>query len=135
VLDQGGAWSVVVDPVWLTTGTGSLKVFLVTDQTGTITKGGSSVNVNLPTPGQNGRFTFNGANGLSVTANITGATFPGCSAFSLSFIRPDGSTFASTSACGATATLGPVTLDTAGTWTVLVDPTWLETGTASLSLS
>jgi hypothetical protein len=132
-LDQAGTWTVFFDPFTTGTGTATLTAYLATDQTGTITKGGATKNVNVSTPGQNARFTFSGTSGDSDTVTITAATFP--SSYIVSLVRPDGSTAAAQGFAGATGTLGPVTLDATGTWTILVDPSGTDTGTATVKLS
>ena len=70
-----------------------------------------------------------------MTATITAAAFTSFNCYGLAFLRPDGSTLASTFTCGATVTLGPIALDATGAWTILVDPSGSETGTATLALT
>jgi hypothetical protein len=67
--------------------------------------------------------------------SISGSTFPGCVALQASLLRPDGSVLAINSTCGSTLTVGPVTLDATGSWTVFVDPQDAGTGTASVKLT
>ena len=117
---------------------GTLQLFLTrpVDQTGTITTDGSPVAVNTTKQGQNARFTFSGATGQRVAAQLTSSTFgSGCpSAVSVSLVRPDGSTLgAPASTCTASLFLDPLTLDQTGTWTVLVDPQVTNTGSATLA--
>jgi hypothetical protein len=135
-LDQTGTWKVVLDPFGANLGTATMKIYSVTDQTGTITKGGPAVNVATATPGQNAKFTFSGTSGTIVTVNVTGATYNlTCDAYQVRLVRPDGSVLTQGGSCGSTLTLGPATLDASGTWTVLFDPIWVSTGTASMALS
>jgi hypothetical protein len=134
-LDQNGTWTVRFDPRSADTGSATLTTYLVTDQTGTISKGGASKSVAISTPGQNARFTFSGTSGTSVTANVTSAAFSGTGCYGVEFVRPDGTIPASTVSCNATVTLGPFVLDASGTWTVVVDPQDIETGTATLALT
>jgi hypothetical protein len=110
------------------------------DQTGTILTNGVPVNLNLNTPGQHARFTFKGVVGNRISfllISTQGAL--------LTLIRPDGTQPES----GGETTGGflePFTIDQAGTWTIVVDPTapnatgtlqrWTvvdQTGTADLS--
>jgi hypothetical protein len=90
-LDQTGTWTVLVDPRGPGTGTATLQAFTSIDQTGTIIRNGTPVNVNLATPGQNAAFTFSGSVGQVVSAEITNSAFaPGCPEVVLAFVRPDG---------------------------------------------
>jgi hypothetical protein len=134
-LDQTGTWTAVVDPAGPDTGSAVLRVGTVTDQTGPITPGGPSVNVNLPTPGQNASFTFSGTTGDQRTVMITSSTFPGCSAIYVSLLRPNGTQLVIKGTCGANLKIGPIALDATGTWTIFVDPQGTGTGTATLTLT
>ena len=134
-LDATGTWTVVVDPIGPDTGTAALRVTNIVDQAGAITPGGSSVAINLGTPGQNAVLTFAGTTGDQRTVSITGSTFPGCSSIFVSLRRPDGTQRSIKGTCSATLTLGPVTLDATGTWSILVDPQGRGTGAATMSLT
>lgn len=134
-LDQNGTWTLVFSPRSTDTGTATVTTYLVNDQIGSITKGGASKTVTITTPGQNARFTFSGTSGTNETATITGAAFSGSNCYSLAFLRPDGSTLTSGFFCGATGAIGPIALDASGTWTILVDISQTETGTATLTLT
>jgi hypothetical protein len=134
-LDATGTWTVVVDPVGPTTGTGSLRLSSVVDQTGSVDPGGASVAINLPSPGQNAVLSFSGTTGDQRTVSITSSTFPGCSSMFVSLVRPNGTQRSIKGTCSATLTLGPVSLDATGTWTILVDPPAAGTGTATLNLT
>ena len=80
------------------TGQATVNLYEVIDVTGTITANGPSVLVPLPTPGQNGRLTFEGTAGQRISANATGATFNGC--WNLGIYKPDGTQLANTFSCG-----------------------------------
>jgi hypothetical protein len=62
-LPEAGTYTVVVDPSGAGIGGASVTLYDVTDVTGSITVNGPSVNVNLNTPGQNARLTFDGTAG------------------------------------------------------------------------
>jgi hypothetical protein len=131
-LDQTGTWSIVVDPSGTTTGTAMVQAFQDADQVLPITLNGAPVGVNLG-PGQRGFYTFTGAIGQQISAQVTSSTFPGCSAFSLSLIRPDSSQLGNPiSSCNASAFLDSTTLDQNGTWSFLFQPSDGSGGSASL---
>jgi hypothetical protein len=131
-LDQNGAWSIVVDPQKMATGTAKLQAYDATDAVHAITLNGASVNVDL-VPGQNGEYTFTGAVGQLVSAQISGSTIGGCPAFALSLARPNGTLLGNpVTTCNAKAFLDTQTLDANGTWSIVVDPTGANAGTATL---
>jgi len=133
-LDQTGTWAIRIDPQGTTTGTATLNAYDATDQTRGINLNGPAVAVTITRPGQNGRLTFNGSVGQSVSAQLTGATITGtCPTYAFSLLRPDGTVFGSpVTSCTATATLPPQSLDQSGTWTFLVDPQGTATGSATV---
>jgi hypothetical protein len=133
-LDATGTWTVLIDPDGLGTGTASVQLYLLADQTGTILTNGTTKAVSLTTPGQNARFTFSGTSGQRFSAVISSPTFPGCYGAYFVLVRPDGSWFNWTGTCGADAFIDVTTLDVTGTWTVLVDPQGPATGTANVQL-
>jgi hypothetical protein len=135
VLDEPGEWHVVVDPVGPSKGWVNVAFSNVVDQTGSIAPGGTAVGFSSSTPGKNARFTFSGTSGDSRTVTVTNSTFPGCSAFDVALVRPDGSILKQGGSCSARLTLGPSTLDATGTWTVLFDPAGAATGTAKVKLT
>jgi hypothetical protein len=134
-LDQNGTWTILFSPRQADTGSATVTTYLVTDQTGTITKGGASRSVTITTPGQNSRWTFSGTTGTNVTASVTAPSFTSPNCYDLTILRPDGSTFASAGVCGSPEGLGPAALDQTGTWTIVVSPRGTETGTATLTLT
>src|SRR5439155_1256249 len=118
-LDAGGTWKLVLDPLGSTSGTASLNVYLVADQTAAITPtatggatfrvflvtdqtaaitpsaGGATINASVTGPGQNVVGTFTGTTGQRISETATNATgFAGCSSYQLLLVRPDGSTAA-----------------------------------------
>jgi hypothetical protein len=134
-LDVAGTWTVLVDPVGATTGGVTVQAYTVVDQTGSISPGGAAQPVSTSVPGENARFTFGGTSGDSRTVTVGSSTFPGCFAFHVSLVRPDGSVRSTVGGCAAGVTLGPALLDATGSWTVLFDPVGPSTGTATVTLT
>ncbi len=129
-LGQNGTYAVVVDPGQATTGSATLTLYDVPpDVTGTITPGGSAVPMNLATPGQNGRLTFDGTSGrrisLSVTAGLYGY---------LKIVRPDGTNLVSTSSASQAIFVDATALDQTGTYAITVDPSGNTTANVTLTL-
>ncbi len=130
LLTQTGTYAIVVDPSQATTGSATLTLYDVPpDVTGTITPGGSPVAMNLTTPGQNGRLTFDGTSGhrisLSVTAGLYGY---------LKIVRPDGTNLVSTSSTSQAMFVDATTLDQTGTYAIAVDPSGSTTANMTLTL-
>jgi hypothetical protein len=132
-LDQAGTWTVLVDPQGAATGTATLAAFNANDEKGLIQLDGTPVSVNVTSPGQDSSWHFDGTVGESVSASVTSATFPGCSAFRLRLVRPDGTDLGSVASCNDTAALNGLLLDQTGTWSIIVDPQGDGTGTATLT--
>jgi RHS repeat-associated protein len=138
-LPSTGTYTVFVDPTDDTTGTVTVTLYSVpADATGSITPGGSAVAETLSTAGQNGRLTFSGTAGHRVFLKaVTGAlSGDGTRAVTVSMLRPDGSSFGSTSYfCGlCNAYIDTQTLTTTGTYTVFVDPNDDTIGTTTVTL-
>ncbi|MEK6302973.1 MAG: LamG-like jellyroll fold domain-containing protein [Acidobacteriota bacterium] len=122
-LPATGNYTVVVDPQGTIVGSMSVRLYDVTDVTGTITPGGSPVTATITTPGQNAYITFSGTAGQRISFRQTGGSF------GASILRPDGTTLAS-----GTGYIDVKTLATTGTYTVKVDPSNNSTGSTTLTL-
>jgi hypothetical protein len=129
-LPTTGTYTVLVDPSGAGTGSVTVGAYAVTDFTSPITLGGSSVLVTLPTPGQNGRLSFDGTAGQRVSVNGS-ASLGVC--WTLSILKPDGTTLGSVFGCGSGIFVEPQTLPTTGTYTVLVDPSGAGTGQVTVN--
>jgi len=131
-LPAAGTYTVQVDPAGANTGSVTLALYDVpADVTGTITAGGSSVTSTIGTPGQNARYTFSGTVNQRVSLKLTNSTIVNGAA---RILKPDGSTLGSTTFAGGSGFLDTLTLPTAGTYTVEVDPTGANTGSITLTL-
>jgi uncharacterized protein YhfF len=131
-LPDSGTYTVVVDPSGAGFGNASVTLYDVSDFTGTIAIGGPSVTVPLPTPGQNGRLTFDGTAGQRISVNSASGTFTSC--WTVAILKPDGSQLASIFSCGTSSFIEPQALPVTGTYTVTVDPSGAGTGQVSVSL-
>jgi YD repeat-containing protein len=134
-LPVAGTYTVRLNPHYTQTGSATLAVHTVVDVTGPIATNGSPVNLSLPTPGQNAVLTFTGTVGQQAVASVTNATFVACPGWTLSILRPDGTTLTSTAPCLQAGGSTPAqTLDQSGTHTVVLNPAGALTGTATVSL-
>jgi hypothetical protein len=128
-----GSYRIVVDPQGTATGSMTLTLYDVPpDATGAIVPGGSSLTTTMGTPGQNARLTFDAQVGQRVSLNLTGVTI---SSSYVSLLRPDGTTLGGTT---YTSIFGGFvdtrTIQSAGTYTILVDPQAAATGSMTLTL-
>lgn len=133
-LPSSGTYTVRTDPDNASTGSLTLSLYDVTaDVTGTITAGGSAVNVTTTSPGQNALHTFSGTTGQIVTLQITSGSFTGGTNGShVRIKKPDGSELVD-SLVVTTGFIDQRTLPTSGTYTVMTDP--LDSSIGSLTLN
>jgi hypothetical protein len=134
-LPVNGTYTVLVNPENATTGGATLTLYTVADVTGTVTPGGPPVAVKITRPGQNGRYTFAGRSGQTVTVQASRATFESCGT-TISLLKPDESPLGPPVAiCGGAGTLEAQILPTDGTYTVLVNPDDATTGETTVAVS
>jgi subtilisin family serine protease len=133
VLSQTGTYTIVVAPKSSYTGSITLTLYNVPpDASGTIAADGSPVSISTTTPGQNATLTFPGAAGQRVSL-LVGATTIQLASFSI--LKPDGTALASSSTFGTGGGyIDTKTLPTAGSYTILVNPSVAYTGTAGITL-
>jgi len=130
-LPTTGTYTVLVDPSQAYTGNTTLTLYDVVDLTGTITIGGSAVTVTTTVPGQKARLTFTGAAAQRVSLFMSNVTVTS------SFVylqKPDGSTLTSANVGPPNGFIDVQTLPTAGTYTILLDPIGLNTGSVTFTL-
>jgi YD repeat-containing protein len=138
VLPVTGTYTLVLDPPYVATGQATLNLYNVVDTTGTVIPNGPAVNVNLPTPGQRALLTFSGTANQSVSAFMSNSTINPCWSYSMKFsiLKPDGTQLTAVTFCsGTSASLGPVNLPVTGTFTLVLDPPYMATGQATLSMT
>jgi YD repeat-containing protein len=135
-LPATGTYKILVDPTTYATGNLTLNLYSVTDYSGSITAGGSSVTPSLSTPGQNGTLTFSGTSGQRISLKgsngLTGQIL-GCDV-NTSIKDPDGSTLASPTCMEGSGFIDVQTLSATGTHTIFVDPVSFATGNLTLDL-
>ncbi|MBK6982058.1 MAG: hypothetical protein IPH30_11535 [Betaproteobacteria bacterium] len=91
--------------------------------------------MSITRPGQSARYSFTGTASQLLRLNWAGTTISGSSWVSVSVLKPDGSSLASSSyATGATGGMDLPSLPASGTYTVVLDPPSASLTTASLSL-
>jgi YD repeat-containing protein len=135
-LSVTGAYTILVDPAAERTGSITLALHSVVDNTGSIAAG-TPLTVSLTVPGQNSVRSFSGMSGQRFSLTITDNTTSGIGTCTAVTIRkPDGST-QSTNACVNTASafIEPAALTVTGTYTILVNPTAAGTGSITLTLN
>ncbi|MGH9280483.1 MAG: TIR domain-containing protein, partial [Acidimicrobiales bacterium] len=80
-----GSYTLVVSPQGTTKGSGTVRLFEVEDQAGTIATDGPAQEVKLTTPGQNAAFGFTVPGGRRVSATLAPASFDGPVDFSITY--------------------------------------------------
>lgn len=129
-LPTSGTYTVVVDPV--INYTGSITLTLSSALTGSIILDGASVPISLTRIGQTARYTFSGTSGQWVSLGLTSVTV---SSSNVTLLKPDGTSLATTSVgTGGGGLEPPTTLPSTGTYTIVVDPTGINTGSITLTL-
>jgi hypothetical protein len=132
-LPATGTYTVLADPAGSFTGQITVKAYNVVDVTGPISLDGTPLMAVLNTPGQRALWTFSGTANQTVSLVSTANTVPWCSIYnSFGFLKPDGTALQTQWNMCAGATVGPVTLPTSGTYTVLVDPWSSNIGQATV---
>jgi YD repeat-containing protein len=133
LLPTSGTYAILIDPSLAYTGNVTLTLYNTPDITGTITIDGATVTPSLTVPGQRARYTFSGTAGQWVNLGLTAVTI---SSSTVSMLKPDGTTLGSISVGTTGGSLDPATtLPTTGTYTIIVDPTGLATGSMTLTLT
>lgn len=129
-LPTTGTYTIIVDPVG--NYTGSITLTLSSAITGSITLDGASVPVSLTRIGQTARYTFTGTAGQWVSLGLTSVTV---SSGNVTLLKPDGTSLATTSVgTGGGGLEPPSTLPTTGTYTIVLDPTGINTGSITVRL-
>jgi YD repeat-containing protein len=129
-----GTYTVLVDPAGPNTGSAIMLLSQFGDLSGSITFG-TPVTVTTTVTGQKARLVFNSNAGQQISLSISGSTYPGCLALSVSVLKPDGTTLGSTGICGPTGFIDSMTTPLSGAYTVLIAPAGTGTGNVTLQLN
>ena len=148
MLPAAGTYTARVNPRGTVTGTATLALYTVPpDASATVTPGGGTVGLTMTAPGQNAQLTFAATAGqrVSLLTQLDSSLSAQC--FNVRVTAPDGSTqlYSRTTNCGSSDFSGVLpappqlttsvpTLASSGTYTILLNPGNLATGTASFTL-
>jgi hypothetical protein len=132
-LPTTGTYTIVVDPNNQNTGSMTLTLYdVAADPTGSVTVGGSALNVTTTVPGQNATVTFSGTSSQQVTVHITSNSM---STVTVKLLKPDGTTLTTTTSSSSSFNLATQTLSVTGTYTISIDPSGANIGSMSVSVT
>jgi hypothetical protein len=129
VLPVSGTYTLKMEPS-VNTGTASVNIWLSSDITGTLAPGGAATTFSIMRPGQNGRYTFTATAGQNLALASTGNTFS--NAGYATVYKPDGTVLGS---MYFGTSFNAANLPAGGTYTVVVNPAGVSTGSLSMSLT
>jgi subtilase family protein/fervidolysin-like protein len=136
-LPSTGPYSVLVDPQGMDAGSVTLQLYDVPpDVTGSLAFG-APTSVSTTAPGQNAALTFTGVAGQRVSLKLSGVTMgtSTCCSSKVSLLKPDGSALVGGTLFGTTGGfVDTKVLPVSGTYTVVLDPQGMDTGTATATL-
>ena len=129
-----GTYTLFIDPQADATGQVEVAVYAVTDQTVGATAGGGAVTGTVTTPGQRSLITFAATSGQRIAVQVSDSTFPAGQA-QVSILKPNGTVQVSAvTMTGTSRFIDAVTLTTAGTYTVVLDPLVANLGGATVTV-
>ncbi|HEX6047587.1 MAG TPA: IPT/TIG domain-containing protein [Pyrinomonadaceae bacterium] len=131
-LPVNGTYTILIDPSGSGTGSATTNAYNVVDVSGSVTINGTAFALNITVPGQNANITFSGTASQLATVRIASSTI---SCMTVTLLKPDGTSLTSTFNCGGTFNLAQQTLPTTGTYTIKVDPSGANLGTANVSVT
>ncbi len=134
-LPISGTYALLADPRGADTGAITLTLRgQPADLTGAITPGGPPVTVVIDLPLKNARLAFSGTAGQRISIAPSAITIP-FSKLSITRNSDSSQVLAPTGVSNAgNSFIDPVTLPTAGAYTLLVDPVWTDTGSMTLTM-
>jgi YD repeat-containing protein len=140
-LPQSGTYTIILQTIsiylgGMTTGPGSVTLALYNvpaDVTGTISINGPTLPVGITGFGQNARITFSGTSGQAVTVHLANNTI--CQLFVELFDANGVNYLTQLYTCSSNFNLPQETLSTTGTYTILLDPQDIATGSVSVSVT
>ena len=131
-LPTTGTYSILDDPSVTNLGLRTHSLYDVVDVTGTITINGATVPVTLDTPGERALLTFSGTASQQMTVRLTSNSIGHTTVIVL---KPDGTQLATWSSSAASFNVPQQTLPTTGTYTVIVDPSNMNTGSITVAVT
>lgn len=131
-LPSDGDYTVVIDPTGSSTVSVSVQLRTVlADVVVSAVPGGDPVVVGTSVSGQNGRVVFAGTASQTVAVTLSGSTW-GTEVTLLRVLGPDGSVVTATAFYGELGYIDTFTLPSDGEYTIVIDPSGLGTGSASV---
>jgi len=132
-LPSTGTYTILVDPADAATASVTVTLYDVpADLSGSVTVGGSSVNVAPSVPGQNASLTFSGTSSQQITVHITNNTM---SCVTVTLKQPSGATVTSNASCSSSFNLSTQTLPATGTYTITINPWDANTGSLDVNVT
>ena len=134
VLSGDGTYSLQLKASENATGDARVRLYRITDQTGTVAIDGDTVTANITRPGMKARFTFNGTVGQRLFVDTSNISLPSqCSPIAL--VAPSGDVAGSGCIINAKGNVDTTVLKENGQYTLLVNPSDITTGKVTLKLS
>jgi uncharacterized protein YhfF len=131
-LPSTGTYAIVLDPPGTATGSATFTLYDVPPDVSGVLAFGTPSSASMTTPGQNAKFTFDGAAGQRISLKVSPSTL---SQAYVSITKPDGTSFVGNTLFTTTGTfIDTRALPIAGTYTVTVDPQGTATGAVTLTL-
>ncbi|MDH2352294.1 IPT/TIG domain-containing protein [Bradyrhizobium sp. SSUT112] len=136
VLPVTGTYAIMLNPNGMGIGTGTFTLYDVPpDAIGTTSIGQAAVSYDVTAPGQSIQVTFAGTASQSASVNVSRvSSTPSGACYNITTKKPDGSTLRGDGTCNNGYSSGSLTLPTAGTYTVVVDPQATSIGTFSVGV-
>jgi hypothetical protein len=129
-LPTTGTYTILVDPVG--SYTGKMTLTLSTEVSDSLKLNTAPRPITLSRAGQNGRYTFTGTANQQATIKVTNNNL---GSVTVNLYSPNGILQAGMTSSASSFTLTPVTLASADTYTVTINPALTETGSVQLQVS
>lgn len=129
-LPTTGTYTILVDPVG--SYTGKMTLTLSTEVVDSLKLNGAPRPITVSRAGQNGRYTFTGAANQQAMIKVTNNKLGNVT---VNLYSPNGILQAGMTSSASSFTLNPVTLASADTYTVTINPALTETGSIQLQVS
>ena len=132
-LTTAGGYTMTLNPTGANTGGVTFTLLDVpADPAPALTVNDPALTITTTTPGQNAAPTFIGAAGQAVTVRLSSN---GLGSVTVTLVRPDETTQATTVSSAASFTMTSQTLGVAGTYTVKINPSGAATGSIGVRVT